>query len=154
MTEDKSFDWIYDQEYMTLDNRLVRCVRFFSDGTAIMYDRSNQKAWTVLRSGRAVQGSTEDNIVSEFEDDVDDLTGEELEQLADQQEEFEREFDAVVQSKVDDAALDHWQDGYRTAIRYALETLITYGDLDRITVGMMARKLLAGYECPIADPPF
>jgi hypothetical protein len=154
MTEDKSFDWIYDQEYMTLDNRLVRCVQTLRDGVAVMNDPFDKSAWTVFRSGRAIHGPKENNIVSEFEDDVDDLTGEELEQLADQQEEFEREFDAVVQSKVDAAAMDHWQDGYRTAIRYALETLITYGDLDRITVGMMARKLLAGYECPIADPPF
>jgi hypothetical protein len=107
----------------------------------------------VLRSGRAVQGLTENNIVSEFEDDTADMTGEEPEQLADQQEDMEQDIQEVEElQKAVDEERAQWDYGHHEGILDALESLLSFRE--NMNPGVLLAAIHKIARRKLFDPPF
>jgi len=137
MTDDYE-DWILGAKYRTMDSRTVKCIALLDTGRAVIHDPETDGLWIVDKEGKAV-------LASKFCDIVDgpDATAEDIEGPVQEPHRLEM----ILESKL------AWNDGYRTAIRNALEIVVGHVG-DRQVAAMLTRRLLIGYEHPMADPPF
>jgi len=133
MTDDYE-DWILGAKYKTKDGRTVKCIALLNEGRAVFHDPETDGLWIVDQKGKAVYQTSFFHIV-----DGPECLGEPAQEP--------HRLEKILDFKI------AWNDGYRTAIRNALDVDIGHVD-DRQVAAMLTRRLLIGYEHPMGDPPF
>jgi hypothetical protein len=138
MTEEKTYTWIKDATYTTRDGMKAVCIRSWEDGMACFKNPATDGAWIVDEDGRSVLRLGWADIVDGPEATAEDIEGPVQEP---------HRLEMILESKL------AWNDGYREAIRYSLDIVVGHVDNRRLAA-MLTRRLLIGYEHPMADPPF
>jgi hypothetical protein len=134
MTEDKTYTWIKDATYTTRDGTKAICNNSWEDGAACFRNPITNQAWMVDKHGRSALRLGWADIAEDLE--------QELTQLENQLEQDAR------------AGIDHWQDGYREAIKDAICAIVMDGTMNRHMLVHYIRSLLNLYDKPSSDPPF